>query len=637
MPSGPHPIFSFVCPADILFTQDTISDRFSDGRPIQTLVKGLIEAQQAGRDPNTPFATTNSWIDVVKENGKLWTLSNRRLWCLQTAGIEKVAAWVYEDTSRVRCELRLKWTTKNNGRAPVVIPYDVTVKKIASKGGAEAQSASVSSTSRTSTPDTSKTSLVEDTAQSVMLHSSAVVDATTTVEGQILDFMRTQPQQRCLLTHLRCYIGKSGLLDKIPDGKTFSSVVRKGGIVVTPNGTNKDMWMVSLAPTSLASTSDKSPPSVISGVESTEPLSAKIVEMIRNCEGRKCKLTDVGVYLKNAGLSASVPGKLKEFVAGIPLVQLVQSGPNTDIVRLRSAYSTVAACTWHGNTISSSDGILASAPEPEALSSCTKEQAATDTSRRDTTYSMFSSSCEPSISSSVVPSGNGVEDATATVGGRILDFVRTQPQQRCSWMELASYISVSGLRDEIPDKKLRPFVQRIGGILVTPSDAKSTWVVSLVATSGGASSKQSSPAASPAAAPAFHSAPSSISSATSKATTPVDDATCTRKQDLAARSSVTSSGVELSTVNCVSSSASTSCSTHPLPGESTRDFQKRMTRLKYKPGQIEKFLHAYEERLEKKGEEVGRLGKKQTSADRGEEEKPSDEKLMAVASSLVWQ
>ena len=77
--------------------------------------------------------------------------------------------------------------------------------------------------------------------------------------------------------------------------------------------------------------------------------------------------------------------------------------------------------------------------------------------------------------------------------------------------------------------------------------------------------------------------------------------------------------------------------THPLPGESTRDFQKRMTRLKYKPGQIEKFLHAYEERLEKKGEEVGRLGKKQTSADRGEEEKPSDEKLMAVASSLVWQ
>ena len=65
---------------DLRYTQCTIRPTFGDrtnhqGEPLTNLVDALMRA-----DIQSPYELV---LDVVKFHGELYTLSNRRLWCLQ--------------------------------------------------------------------------------------------------------------------------------------------------------------------------------------------------------------------------------------------------------------------------------------------------------------------------------------------------------------------------------------------------------------------------------------------------------------------------------------------------------------------------------------------------------------------------
>ena len=65
-------------PHSIQFTQESISQRFRDGRPIWDLIEGL----KSGRIQPQEVPP----IRIFEENGQLYTLDNRRLYAFQQAG-----------------------------------------------------------------------------------------------------------------------------------------------------------------------------------------------------------------------------------------------------------------------------------------------------------------------------------------------------------------------------------------------------------------------------------------------------------------------------------------------------------------------------------------------------------------------
>ena len=58
------------------------------------------------------------------------------------------------------------------------------------------------------------------------------------------------------------------------------------------------------------------------------------------------------------------------------------------------------------------------------------------------------------------------DEPVPTVSARILAFVRSQPKQQCLLHTLGVFLRQQKLREEIPSEKLRPFIERIPGILV---------------------------------------------------------------------------------------------------------------------------------------------------------------------------
>ena len=91
-------------PKTIRFTQDSISNKFSDGKKI----KSMIDDLKSGRIT----ADDISPIRVFEKDGELYTLDNRRLKAFQEAGIP--VPTVKATPEEVAGE-SWKFTTKNNG------------------------------------------------------------------------------------------------------------------------------------------------------------------------------------------------------------------------------------------------------------------------------------------------------------------------------------------------------------------------------------------------------------------------------------------------------------------------------------------------------------------------------------------
>jgi len=94
-------------PSDILYAQDSISNRFR-GLPIRyigdTLDKLLKDSSYIQNIPN---------IEVVEINGKLFSMDNRRLWVYKKA--EELGSLEKIDVIRTSSFNRNKFTTKNGG------------------------------------------------------------------------------------------------------------------------------------------------------------------------------------------------------------------------------------------------------------------------------------------------------------------------------------------------------------------------------------------------------------------------------------------------------------------------------------------------------------------------------------------
>lgn len=88
---------------DVRYTQQSINDVFSDGRPVRNMIADLLQ--------------DNLWvmevpvIRVVQDEGVYWSLDNRRLYAFKQAGLESIPAQIIPATR----EYYLKRQTKTNG------------------------------------------------------------------------------------------------------------------------------------------------------------------------------------------------------------------------------------------------------------------------------------------------------------------------------------------------------------------------------------------------------------------------------------------------------------------------------------------------------------------------------------------
>lgn len=100
---------------DIRFTQDTISSKFRDGRPIYQLLNDL----QGGLvDPLWDLEP----LDVVFHSGRWRSLSNRRLFILKTfAAMGDQEVQVHIRAQAEGAEFHAKSTTKNDGLSVQVV------------------------------------------------------------------------------------------------------------------------------------------------------------------------------------------------------------------------------------------------------------------------------------------------------------------------------------------------------------------------------------------------------------------------------------------------------------------------------------------------------------------------------------
>jgi len=70
-------VYEIVPVRDVLFTQDSIGSRFTDGRTFEDLIEGL----QSGAI--VPLSAGFLTLTAVNVDGKNFCMNNRRLWCLQ--------------------------------------------------------------------------------------------------------------------------------------------------------------------------------------------------------------------------------------------------------------------------------------------------------------------------------------------------------------------------------------------------------------------------------------------------------------------------------------------------------------------------------------------------------------------------
>jgi hypothetical protein len=100
-------------PDEIRFTQDTASPNYSDGRTISETIEGL--------KINPEKAETISPIRVVENDGKFWTLDNRRLVAFQNARIKEIPVIIESLTSpKILKEFTKKFAPIEGGKKIVI-------------------------------------------------------------------------------------------------------------------------------------------------------------------------------------------------------------------------------------------------------------------------------------------------------------------------------------------------------------------------------------------------------------------------------------------------------------------------------------------------------------------------------------
>jgi len=115
---------------NIFYTQDTIRDSFQDGSPLEK----LIERFGGVEDPDEILQTNRISVAPYPEvNGRLYSLDNRRLFCLKRVYPADKQIWVYRyaSISDYDTEWDNKFTTVTEGESIVVRP---SVKKTNSRG-----------------------------------------------------------------------------------------------------------------------------------------------------------------------------------------------------------------------------------------------------------------------------------------------------------------------------------------------------------------------------------------------------------------------------------------------------------------------------------------------------------------------
>jgi len=110
-PGGELPDIGTLAASEVRFTQDSIKSAFKDGRTLEELVQGL-------KTGNVKAAEIPA-IRVFMQDGKMFTLDNRRLYALQQAGVKAINA-VWATAEELARELPKKFTTANDGLSVVV-------------------------------------------------------------------------------------------------------------------------------------------------------------------------------------------------------------------------------------------------------------------------------------------------------------------------------------------------------------------------------------------------------------------------------------------------------------------------------------------------------------------------------------
>ena len=97
-------------PNDIYYTQDSIGRKFSDGRSVDDMITGLKNGSITADDVPA--------IRVFEQDGKIFTLDNRRLYAFKQAGMSQInVRWVNPSAPNIVRELAWKFTTINGGRS----------------------------------------------------------------------------------------------------------------------------------------------------------------------------------------------------------------------------------------------------------------------------------------------------------------------------------------------------------------------------------------------------------------------------------------------------------------------------------------------------------------------------------------
>ena len=103
----------YLDPNDIRYTQDSISNRFKDGSSVDDMIDGLKNGNISVDDVSA--------IRVFKQNGKIYSLDNRRLYAFKQAGMKSIqVSWVNPTSPNITKEIAWKFTTLNDGLSIVV-------------------------------------------------------------------------------------------------------------------------------------------------------------------------------------------------------------------------------------------------------------------------------------------------------------------------------------------------------------------------------------------------------------------------------------------------------------------------------------------------------------------------------------
>ena len=100
------------CPGSVRFTQSDITDTFKDGRSVKQLTDGLVDGSI---DPSSVPA-----IRVFRQDGKLYSLDNRRLHAFQEAAKKKPGLQIPTrevDATMYKKAIDKKMNTKNDGES----------------------------------------------------------------------------------------------------------------------------------------------------------------------------------------------------------------------------------------------------------------------------------------------------------------------------------------------------------------------------------------------------------------------------------------------------------------------------------------------------------------------------------------